>query len=157
MNSQPNQLMILGIGNLLLGDEGVGVHVVQRLEQMALPPGVACLDGGTGGFHLLEAMQSAERLLIVDAAASDDLPGTITVLQPRYPRDYPPTLTAHDIGLKDLISAFYLLDSPVEVKLIAVTIDPNQPLSMELSPAIARAAGQVVEMALEEVHALAAQ
>jgi hydrogenase maturation protease len=51
--------LILGIGNVLMGDEGVGVHVARHLMNMPLPEGVACLDGGTGSFNLLEPMQRA--------------------------------------------------------------------------------------------------
>ncbi|MDR3762944.1 MAG: hydrogenase maturation protease [Acidobacteriota bacterium] len=151
MTERRHELLILGIGNLLLGDEGVGVHAVQQLERMELPPEIACMDGGTGGFHLLEAMQQAERLVIIDAAAADDAPGSIARLRPRYASDYPPTLTAHDIGLKDLLSAFHLLGDNPDVRLIAITIDPHQDLGMELSPVIQQAAEQAVAMVLEEV------
>ncbi len=151
MTERKHELLILGIGNLLLGDEGVGVHAVQQLERMKLPPEVVCLDGGTGGFHLLEAMQQAERIVIIDAAEGD-VPGSFARLRPRYASDYPPTLTAHDIGLKDLLSAFHLLGDSPDVRLIAITIDPNQEVGMELSPDIQRAAEKAVQMALEEVE-----
>lgn len=156
MSNPASRLLILGIGNLLMGDEGVGIHVVQRLEKMKLPDCVACLDGGCGSFYLLESMQQAERILLIDAASSDDPPGTIRVLRPKFSRDYPRTLTAHDIGLKDLLDGFYVLGTPANVTLIAITIDPNQSLGMDLSPAIAKAADQAIAMALEEVQAAAA-
>ena len=59
-------LLILGIGNVLMGDEGVGVHIVRHLQEMELPEGVECLDGGTGSFQLLGPLREAERVILVD-------------------------------------------------------------------------------------------
>ncbi|MDJ0847254.1 MAG: HyaD/HybD family hydrogenase maturation endopeptidase [Myxococcota bacterium] len=126
--------LLLGIGNVLMGDEGVGVHVVRRLEGGSLPPGVDCLDGGTGGFALLEPMQEADRVVLVDATSDGAPAGTLRRLRPRFASDYPPTLTAHDIGLKDLLDAFYLLGTTPDVTLFAVSIDPLQDMTTELSP-----------------------
>ena len=114
---------------------------VRALEKHALPPDVECLDGGTGGFILLEPMQNADRILMIDAAADGNPVGTVTRTVPRFSRDYPPTLTAHDVGIKDLLDLFYMLDGGREVMLYAITIDPHQPISMSLSPEIADAAG----------------
>ena len=68
-----------------------------------------------------------------------------------FSRDYPPTLTAHDVGIKDLLDLFYMLDGGREVVLYAITIDPRQPISLELSPAIAAAANQAVERIVAEL------
>ena len=67
-----------------------------------------CLDGGTGGFILLEPLQNADRIILIDAAADENPIGTVTRTTPRFSRDYPPTLTAHDIGVKDLLDVFYI-------------------------------------------------
>ena len=69
----------------------------------------------------------------IDATADGNPPGTVTRTTPRFSRDYPPTLTAHDIGVKDLLDAFYMQGGKREVVLYAITIDPKQPISMELS------------------------
>ena len=123
--------LVLGIGNVLMGDEGVGVEVIRRLEQMSLPEGVECLDGGTGSFALLGPMGSAGRIVLVDAAADDAAPGTVRRLTPRFSRDYPRSLTAHDIGLKDLLDAFHLLGEPPTVVLFAISVrrDPARNIS----------------------------
>ena len=134
-----------------MADEGVGVHVVRAIASHTLPPGVECLDGGTGGFILLEPMQQADRILMIDAAADGNPIGTVTRTVPRFSRDYPPTLTAHDVGIKDLLDLFYMLDGGREVVLYAITIDPRQPISLELSPAIAAAANQAVERIVAEL------
>jgi len=128
-----------------MGDEGVGVHVVRALEDRDLPAGVECLDGGTGGFILLDPMQQADHIVMIDAAADGNPIGTVTRTAPRFSRDYPPTMTAHDVGIKDLLDLFYMLDGGREVVLYAITIDPNQPISMSLSPEIREAAKLAVE------------
>jgi len=133
VENNPEKTLVLGLGNILMGDEGIGVHVVRALERRALPEGVECLDGGTGGFTLLEPLQSAGRVLLVDAAADGNPPGTVTRTTPRFSRDYPPTLTAHDIGVKDLLDVFYIEGGGPEVVLYAITIDPRQPIRMSLS------------------------
>ena len=143
--------LVLGLGNVLMGDEGIGVHVVRALEQHTLPEGVECLDGGTGGFVLLEPLQSADHIVLIDAAADGNPIGTVTRTTPRFSRDYPPTLTAHDIGVKDLLDVFYIQGGEREVVLYAITIDPQQPIRMSLSPEGERAAAEAVERILAEL------
>jgi hydrogenase maturation protease len=145
--------LVLGLGNVLMGDEGVGVHVVRALEQHTLPAGVECLDGGTGGFVLLEPLQSADRIVLVDAAADGNPVGTVTRTTPRFSRDYPPTLTAHDIGVKDLLDAFYIQGGEREIVLYAIAIDPRQPIRMSLSAEGAKAAEEAVGRILAELNA----
>lgn len=143
--------LILGIGNTLMGDEGIGVHVVNSLEETALPENVMLLDGGTGSFLLLEAMQTAEKVILIDATIDGSKAGTVRRLQPRFSKDYPRTLTAHDIGLKDLIDAFYLMGDTPDVTLFAVSIEDLQDLRMELSPELKAVVPQVAKMVLDEV------
>jgi len=145
------KVLVLGLGNILMSDEGVGVHVVHALETHALPPNVECLDGGTGGFVLLEPMQNADRIVMIDAAADGNPIGTVTRTVPRFSRDYPPTLTAHDVGIKDLLDLFYMLDGGREVTLYAISINPQQPISLELSSVIEKAANEAVERILGEL------
>jgi hydrogenase maturation protease len=148
-----NKTLVLGLGNVIMGDEGVGVHVVRAIEKHTLPAGVECLDGGTGGFILLEPLQSAGRIILIDAAADGNPPGTVTRTTPRFSSDYPPTLTAHDIGVKDLLVAFYMQGGSRDVVLYAIAIDPRQSISMELSPEIAGAVQEAEERILAELRA----
>ena len=155
-NSESKKTLVLGLGNLLMSDEGVGVHVVRALEKQPLPGNVECLDGGTGGFVLLEPLQEAGRVILIDAAADGNPPGTVTRTTPRFSRDYPPTLTAHDIGVKDLLDVFYIQGGGPEVVLYAIAIDPQQPISLELSETIAQAAQVAVAEILAELRQAAA-
>ncbi|MCR4376213.1 MAG: hydrogenase maturation protease, partial [Acidobacteria bacterium] len=96
--------LVLGIGNLLMGDEGVGVRVVEALERARWrPDGVTLVDGGTGGFHLLEYLQEFTPIVMIDATLDGQPAGTVSVLRPKYASDFPRALTAHDIGLRDLV------------------------------------------------------
>lgn len=151
MNSS-HKTLVLGLGNVIMGDEGIGVHVVRDLVQQALPQNVECLDGGTGGFVLLEPLESASRIFLVDATADGNAIGTVTRTTPKFSRDYPPTLTAHDIGVKDLLDAFYMQGSSRDVILYAITIDPHQRISMELSEKCKQAADEAVARILAELN-----
>jgi hydrogenase maturation protease len=145
--------LVLGLGNVLMGDEGIGVYVVRAIEAHPLPPGVECLDGGTGGFTLLEPLEKAGRILIIDAANDGNPVGTVTRTTPRFTRDYPPTITAHDVGMKDLLDMFYIQGGTHEIILYAITIDPKQPIRMSLSAEGSRAADEAVKRVLAELEA----
>ena len=152
-NSETIKTLVLGLGNVLMGDEGIGVYAVRELEKLPLPPGVECLDGGTGAFTLLEPLESAGRIILIDAANDDNPIGTVTRTTPRFSRDYPPTLTAHDIGMKDLLDVFYIQGGEHEIVLYAITIDPRQPIRMSLSPGGEQAVALAAQMILEELQA----
>jgi hydrogenase maturation protease len=156
VSGDTKKTLVLGLGNVIMGDEGVGVHVVRALEKHKLPDGVESLDGGTGGFILLGPLQSADRIFLIDATDDGNPQGTVTRTTPRFSRDYPPTLTAHDIGVKDLLDAFYIQGGEREIVLYAITIDPHQPISMDLSEPIQKGADEAVSRILEELQGLPA-
>jgi len=132
-NDYKGRLLILGLGNLLLQDEGIGVHAIRTLEKLDWPDGVDLLDGGTGGFHLLSILDDYPVFIMIDAALDHYPVGTIRVLKPKFSSDFPKTLSSHDIGLKDLIETANLLGLLPKIFLIAVSIQPAQKLNMELS------------------------
>ncbi len=149
-SSGDHPTLILGIGNLLMGDEGVGVEAVRRVAEAGVPDGVECLDGGTGSFALLEPMCRAGRIVLIDAASDGARPGTVRRLTPRFSTDYPRSLTAHDIGLKDLIDAFHLLGDPPEVVLFAISVVSPLAPGLGLSKDVDAALPDVVRMVLAE-------
>lgn len=138
--------LVLGIGNTLLGDEGVGVAVIEHLQaEGGAPSHVDLLDGGTGSLVLLEPMREARRMILVDATADGAPPGTVQRLVPRFSSDFPPSLTAHDIGLRDLLDSFYLLGETPEVVLYAISIRFPQEIGMGLSAEVAAAVPAVAD------------
>ena len=82
------ETLVLGVGNLLLKDEGVGIHVIKALENEKLPAHVHLMDGGTGGLHLLSWLQGYDRIIMIDATLDNNLPGTVRLIQPRYATDF---------------------------------------------------------------------
>lgn len=152
MSSEQKKTLVLGLGNVIMGDEGIGVHVVRALEKVQLPQNVECLDGGTGGFVLLEPLQAAGHIILIDATDDGNPPGTVTRTTPRFSKDYPPTLTAHDIGVKDLLDAFYMHSGEREVVLYAISIDPKQSISMDLSEACIAARNEAVRRIAAELN-----
>ena len=138
-----------------MGDEGIGVYAVRALEQHPLPENVECLDGGTGGFTLLEPLENADRIVIIDAANDGNPIGTVSRTTPQFSRDYPPTLTAHDVGMKDLLDMFYIQGGHHEIILYAITIDPKQPIRMSLSAGGEQAVAIAVDKILAELQSSA--
>jgi hydrogenase maturation protease len=128
----------LGIGNILLRDEGAGIHVVTSLEKEGFSE-ADLMDGGTGGFHLLGFIQSYKTVIIIDASLDEFPAGHIRILHPQYAREFPRQLSAHEIGLKDLLDSAYLLGNMPQIHLVAISIKDFQEIGMEISPEIRRA------------------
>jgi hydrogenase maturation protease len=143
------RILVMGVGNVLMGDEGVGVHAIRLLEQRAWPAGVALLDGGTGGFHLLSHVGGCDVLVMIDATLDGRPPGTVSVIEPRYASDFPPALSAHDIGLKDLVDSAAILGMLPKVLLVTVSVAGLQPMQLTMS-------GEI-EASLSEVEATVAR
>jgi hydrogenase maturation protease len=148
-NGDKDRLLVLGIGNILLGDEGIGVKVIKELEQLKLPAHVDLLDGGTGGFHLLNYLQDYPEIILIDATLDQNEPGTINIIQPKFSNEFPRTLSSHDIGLKDLIDSAALLGDLPSITLITVSVSPEQELIMELSDPVANAVPEVCKKVVE--------
>jgi hydrogenase maturation protease len=147
------RILILGIGNYLMGDEGVGVHVANRLQQQSLPCGVDVVDGGTGGFHLLGYFEGYETVILVDATLDNNPLGTIRLIRPRFAHDFPKAMSTHDIGLKDMVSALQLLDKMPDIHLFVVSIESLQQQGIELTEPVEKAIPglmiKILELAME--------
>ena len=139
----------MGVGNVLMGDEGVGVHAVRLLDRRAWPPHVSLLDGGTGGFHLLSHVGDCDILVMIDATLDGRPPGTVSIIEPRYASDFPRALSAHDIGLKDLVDSAAILGMMPKVRLVTISVGSLQPMQMTMS--------REVEASLPGVEALVAE
>lgn len=143
------RILVMGIGNYLMGDEGVGVHFAQRLAELVLPPNVDVVDGGTGGFHLLEYFEEYPQVILIDATLDDRPPGTIRLIRPKFADDFPMAMSTHDIGLKDMVGALQLLDSAPEIHLLVVSIATIQQQGIRLSAEIEAAMPSLFERVTE--------
>jgi hydrogenase maturation protease len=133
MTSSP--VLILGIGNYLMGDEGLGVHVVNQLKEEE-PDLADIIDGGTAGFQLMEYLESYPHVILIDATLDGNPAGTIQKIKPRFSKDFPSAMSTHEIGLKDLVEGLLLLGKMPDIHLFIMSIQKIQPLSTLLSPEI---------------------
>ncbi|MBC6490819.1 hydrogenase maturation protease [Flavihumibacter stibioxidans] len=147
-----HSILVLGIGNYLMADEGVGVHIAEALSMETLPPGVDVLDGGTGGFHLLEYLQSYSTIIMIDATLDNKPPGTIRLIKPRFAADFPRAMSTHDIGLKDLVGALQLLGSAPDIQLYVISIPSIQEQGVELTPIIKRKIPALLDLIRQHIH-----
>lgn len=148
-------LLILGLGNLLCADDGLGVEVVTRLRRLYDPPaGVRVLDGGTLGMSLLHWMAGTPNVILVDAIGDDAPPGSFVRLEGD---DVAPAvrerLSVHQVGVTDLLDGLRLIDAyPAQLVLLGL-VPESVELRVGLSPALERN----VEELVEEVAAEAAR
>ena len=141
--------LILGVGNLLLKDEGVGIHVIRALEKETLPAHVTLMDGGTGGLHLISWLTGYDHIIMVDATLDTHPPGTVRLIRPKYASDYPPLMSAHEIGLRDMIETMILTGDLPEVHLIVVSAANLNEVNMELTPKVEASIPEVIKVIRE--------
>ena len=137
-----------------MGDEGVGVHFAQRLENEPLPPGVDVLDGGTGGFHLSHFFEDYPTVVLIDATLDGQPPGTIRLLEPRFSQDFPKAMSTHDIGMKDVIEAMLFMGKLPKIYLFAVSIETLQQQQITLSEKIEAMLPELKRQVFEQLHSL---
>ncbi len=137
---------ILGVGNLLTGDDGVGVHVIRELkERYTFPAGVKLIDGGTMGLDLLPFLEDIDRLIIIDAVDLKKAPGTIEMIKgDRIPSIISSKISVHQIGLSDLLFAIRMKEIPIkEICLIGI-----QPKSIETGTELSEEIKRGIELLL---------
>lgn len=139
------EILVMGVGNYLMGDEGIGVHIVQAMEKMNLPGYLDVLDGGTGGFLLMNYFDEYPNVIFVDATMDGKSPGTITVTEPKFASDFPNALSVHDVGLKDMIEAVYLMEKVPRMFLITISINEIRPMTLELCPDVEAAIPEAIQ------------
>lgn len=137
--SKTADILIMGIGNLLMSDEGVGIHFIRKLEAETMPPGIDLLDGGTAGFSLMEYFEKYKHVILIDATLDHYPPGTIRHITPKFASDFPKAMSTHEIGLKDLMESMYLLGKRPNIQLFVVSVSNLQPMNMTLSEEVEEA------------------
>ncbi len=142
-------ITVLGIGNMLLSDDGVGVHAIQKLSnEYEFPKSVKLIDGGTKGLDLLPFFEGNDKVLIIDAANFKKEPGTIDTIEgDKIPAFLSSKLSVHQIGLPDMLFAARLMEiTPSEMCLIGI-----QPKSMESGTELSEEIKTQFEFLLERV------
>jgi hydrogenase maturation protease len=142
--------LVLGVGNVILGDEGFGPEVVRRLSEAALPAGVRVEEGGVGGFNLLGSLEGVERLIVVDVMLADIPPGEIRLfrLEPGSSAPGQGILSFHQVGVPELLELWRLLGHEPETYFL-VTRPEKLAWGEGLSAPVRRAVAGAVEMVRE--------
>ena len=149
-------ILVLGIGNLLLQDEGAGVRALAEFERRyAAPAGVELLDGGTSGIELLQYLRGRDYLIILDVVKSGNPPGTIIRMEgEEVPALFQKKISPHQLGLSDLLAAVQLTDRlPRGVVLFG--IEPKSiDTGLEMSAEVGRNLGALAHMVARELVSL---
>jgi len=142
-------ILVLGVGNLVMSDDGIGVLVVQKLQrEYRLPSEVSVMDGGTLGLDILPYLENIERLIVVDALETGKAPGSrIRLMGDEIPLALETKLSPHQMGLKDLLTVSMLMGhAPREMVMIGV-----QPGSIEMGTELTPVVEAQLEPMLEDI------
>jgi hydrogenase maturation protease len=140
--------LVIGIGNPLRRDDGVGLKILERLKGMELPEKVRLLDGGTAGIDLVPYLEGVDRLIIVDAVAASGKPGEIRVLQEKdVPAGY--CLSGHYGGLRDIIGMAAALWQKPETTVVGIVPADCESYEIGLSEAVSEAVGEAARLIAE--------
>ncbi len=159
-----NKIVIIGIGNLLLMDEGIGVHTINELEKYDLPQNLEIYDGGTGGFKLIDLMHGASMVIFIDAVEAGKAPGAVIIFKSEDVHSiyHKKKYSLHDTDLLDVIKMAELLDNPPKIEIVGIqskTINYGTTLSKELTDLMPNIINTVLRR-IEEVcstHKLASE
>jgi hydrogenase maturation protease len=149
------RVVVLGVGNVIMGDEGLGVRCVERLEAAGvLPAGVETVDGGTSTHELLEALEDLALLVIVDAAVTGGPPGSLIRLEgDRIPSAFSNKMSPHQHGINDLLATLRFIGrAPGKVVLLGV-MPARMELGLELSAEVEAALPALSAQVVAEVTA----
>ena len=152
------RVLVLGIGNVLMGDDSIGVRVVEEIERrFRLPEWIELLDGGTSGIELLSYVRDRDCLIIIDAIKSGFPPGTVVRVEGSdIPAKFMTRISPHQLGLSDMLAAASLTgDLPGNMVLFG--IEPKRvALGFELSEEVRANFDKLVETVLAELRSMGA-
>ncbi len=149
------KILIVGVGNLLLSDEGIGAHVANELMKMELAPNVTVIEGGTDGFGLLNFITEADWLIVIDAVKADSAPGSIYRFNIDEVRNCPSGFktSVHQIGILEAVDLSGLIGKHPHTTVIGV--EPRSlEMSMELSAEVKSKIPRIIESIFDEVEKL---
>ena len=148
--------LVLGIGNVLLTDEGVGVRALNELKRRyCFSDNVEFLDGGTSGIELLRHIQDRDTLIIIDAMTHDREPGAVyRVENDDVPAVFRTRISPHQLGLSDLLAAAMLTDNMPE-NLVLFGVEPESvDIGLELTATVEASLDKLITAVVEELRTL---
>jgi len=150
---KPRSAVVLGIGNTLMQDEGVGVHAVKALvRRYELDLSVRVVDGGTSCMELLPTLEGVDLLIVVDAVRMGQPPASVHRLEgDQVPTFFKTKLSPHQVGLSDLLATLAFLGSTPE-RIVLIGVQPvSLSLGMELSPEVKAQLEEMVRLVVSEL------
>lgn len=152
-DKKKSRVLVLGIGNEILQDEGLGIHAARMLEKMDFPEEVEIIAGGTAGLALLPLLKEKDYLIVIDAVNARTEPGAIFKFKPDqvdiYPVEY--QLSFHQLGLYDVLRVAQLLGNCPDTTIFAMQ-PGNIAWGMELTSAVAEKIPKLVQLVVEEIN-----
>lgn len=151
MSNTPN-IMVMGVGNVLLSDEGVGVHILKELEKEELPENVELIEAGTAGLELAHLIENTDFLIIIDAVNAKTKPGALFRFKPDDISIMPEMfeVSFHQVGILEVLSIINILGT--SPKTIVYGIQPKSlDWGLELTEEIAAVLPKVKEYILKEI------
>ena len=151
--TEAKDILILGIGNLLLKDEGIGVHVVNKMKEMSVPDNVEVLDGGTAGLDLVDFIEGRKKLIVIDAVNAGEKPGTLYRLTEENLDIKPKAISSfHEIDFIDALHMSEIVNSKPE-EIVVIGIEPKDMSSgLELSPEIEERIPEIIKLVMKELN-----
>lgn len=157
----PRRVVVLGIGNTLCEDEGLGVHAALALQQgWELPPEVQVIDGGTAGMELLDPLADLDLLLVLDAVKAPQPPGSLVCLQgAEVPVFFRSKLSPHQVSICDVLASLEFAGAAPRQLLLVGLVPERMELGLEMTPTVAARLPEMVEAALALLarHGVAAE
>jgi len=151
---QNTQIVVLGLGNILLRDEGVGVRVIEELQRRYdfFPP-VKMLDGGTAGFGLVTEIEGCNKLLVVDAVKAGNEPGTVYKFKSGdITVTIPQTLSVHDLGFFEALEQWKMLGINPEVIFFGIEPEDMNSWGFDLTPSIQNKLPKLVALVIDQLQ-----
>jgi hydrogenase maturation protease len=157
VSAPPRKILILGVGNLLLKDDGFGVHLINALNDITFPENVSVLEAGTVSHQLIPLIREIDHLIVIDAVEAGDAPGSLFRFSPddlRYANEQKVSL--HQISLIDVLNMAELTGGKPKTVIIGVQPKDATSWSLELSDELKAAIPRVKELVLGELKKIQA-
>ncbi|MBW1706016.1 MAG: HyaD/HybD family hydrogenase maturation endopeptidase [Deltaproteobacteria bacterium] len=153
-NQNEKHIMVLGVGNLLFTDEGVGIHVIRKLEERySFPENVSIQDGGVLGINLLGVISDADHLIVVDAVKNGGKPGDLHRLEgEQIPKRILAKNSLHEVDLLEALTLCQALDKVPETVIVGVEPKDIESVGLEPTPPVQEKMDKLIDMVLKELE-----
>lgn len=145
--------VVLGVGNILLSDEGFGVRVAEALSQrFRFPDAVEVLDGGTLGIELMRFLDGAERLILIDAIHGSE-PGSFRIIQGDDVRLYfQEKVSLHEMGIQEVLASLVVMEKPIAEIVVIGVVPQSLEISLDLTPLVASRIDEATDSVIRQLH-----